>query len=98
MIERVRKLVRFAYLKELDIVKSWPQLANLIRDQGFPPGHKLGEKSRFWWDTEIDEWLDARPVPTVPPKQPPHSREKTGRGRGRPKKAASQQPAPQAEA
>jgi predicted DNA-binding transcriptional regulator AlpA len=93
MVERTRKLVKFAYLKTLGVVSNRPQLANLIRDRGFPPGRKLGPKSRVWWDTEIEAWLNERPLATVPPKQPPHSREKTGRGRGRPRKAILQEAA-----
>jgi predicted DNA-binding transcriptional regulator AlpA len=86
-----RRLVRFSWLKALGVVENRPQLTNLVRDEGFPPGFYLGSKTRVWWDTDVEEWLDKRPVATSKAaKQPPHSRERTGKGRGRPRKATAQ--------
>jgi hypothetical protein len=55
-------LLRFRDLKERRIVGSWPQLANLQRDQGFPLGKMIGPNTRAWTDDEIDAWVESRPI------------------------------------
>ena len=84
-----QKLVRFAYLnKALGVCDSRAQLANLIRDQNFPPGRLLGEKSPVWWNIEIEDWLDARPVPTERTADTRGARSRCGAYRSRPRGVA----------
>jgi hypothetical protein len=59
----VPRLLAFSHLRERNIVKSWQQVKNLIRKEGFPPGRMLGPNSRRWTEDEIGSWLDSRPVP-----------------------------------
>ena len=77
------KLLRYADLKDRQIVKSRAQLKNLIEKYGFPPGRMLGPNTRVWdEETEIAAWLDSRPVAGPPP------RGIAKVGKGRPRKAA----------
>ena len=32
-----------------------------IEDAGFPPGIKVGPRTRRWLLSEIEEWIDSRP-------------------------------------
>lgn len=56
------KLLRFNDLKARGIVTNHPTLKRLVDKHNFPPGRWLGENSRFWTESEIDEWLAARPL------------------------------------
>jgi predicted DNA-binding transcriptional regulator AlpA len=57
------RLVRFADLADLDIVKNRPQLRNLVKHQGFPPGRLAGPNTRVWSEDEILAWLESRRRP-----------------------------------
>jgi hypothetical protein len=85
-----RTVLRFRDLQEAGVVSSWSGLGHLIREYGFPRGRHLGEhmqaRARFWFADEILLWLESRPLAPVPKEQKPHSKQPTGRGRGRPKK------------
>jgi hypothetical protein len=77
------KLLRYADLKDRQIVKSRAQLKNLIEKYGFPPGRMLGPNTRVWGEeTEIAAWLDSRPIAGPPPRGAAKA------GKGRPRKAA----------
>lgn len=54
------KLLRFADLKEMNVVTNWPQLGRLIENQGFPPGYLLSPGCRVWDAPEIEAWLQKR--------------------------------------
>ena len=58
--------LRFSDLKARGIVRSWPQLGRLMRDQAFPRGTMLGANTRAWTEQEITSWLSARPEGVVP--------------------------------
>jgi hypothetical protein len=55
------KLLKFTHLKEVGLVDNWTTLLRWIKDQGFPPGRIIGV-SRVWFEAEINQWLDSRPV------------------------------------
>lgn len=57
-----RVLVRFKDLKARGIVRSWEQLKNLIKREGFPPGFHLSANTRCWDETEVESWLATRPA------------------------------------
>lgn len=54
------RLLRFADLKEANIVSSWPQLKRLVDGHGFPRGYLLSPAVRVWDASAIDDWLQAR--------------------------------------
>ena len=56
------RLLRFSDLQERRIVASWPQLRNLQRNQGFPPGRMIGVNTRAGTEAEVDDWLESRPI------------------------------------
>ena len=79
------KLLRYADLKDRQIVKSRAPLKNLIEKYGFPPGRMLGPNTRAWDEqTEIAAWLDL--LPARSPVRPRRGAAKVGKGR--PRKAA----------
>ena len=53
-------LLRFADLKEANVVTSWPQLKRLVEGQGFPPGYLLSPAVRVWDAEAVDAWLQER--------------------------------------
>jgi hypothetical protein len=57
------KFLRFADLKERDIVRNWTTLLRLIEQQGFPPGVRIGAQTRGWPEDEIEVWLKSRRIP-----------------------------------
>lgn len=64
------RLLRFADLKERQIVSNWPQLRRMICDYDFPAGMLLGPNSRAWREDEIEQWLASRPsAPKPDPRQ-----------------------------
>jgi hypothetical protein len=63
----VPKQLRFKDLKELGIVNNWPQLGNLVDNEGFPPGRLLSPNVRAWNEDQILAWLESRPVGMVKP-------------------------------
>lgn len=54
--------VRFPDLVQARIVANWIGLRRLIINQGFPTGTMLGPKTRAWLLSEVQAWLDTRPV------------------------------------
>lgn len=54
------RLMRFADLKESNIVTSWPQLRRLVDDHGFPPGYLLSPAVRVWDADTVEAWIDER--------------------------------------
>jgi predicted DNA-binding transcriptional regulator AlpA len=57
----IDELLRFKDLQRLNIVKSWPQLRYMQRHYGFPEGILLGENTRAWAASKVQQWLEARP-------------------------------------
>jgi predicted DNA-binding transcriptional regulator AlpA len=62
----IAKLLRFPDLREVNVVKNRVDLGRKIKFEGFPPGRLLGPNTRAWTETEIQEWLDTRPVERAP--------------------------------
>ena len=58
----LRQWVRFKDLRNAGIVGSWPQLARLISGQNFPVGRYIGPNTRVWEVTEVEAWLESRPI------------------------------------
>ncbi|WP_202349998.1 helix-turn-helix transcriptional regulator [Mesorhizobium sp. 113-1-2] len=58
----MRKLKRFNDLKADKVVGNWPQLKRLVEKHNFPPGRMLGDNTRVWFEDEVDEWLESRPL------------------------------------
>jgi len=57
----IAKQLRYAELKALGIAANRPSLQNLISNEGFPPGRRLGANTRVWDSGEVEAWLAARP-------------------------------------
>ena len=55
-------LIRFKDLKQRGIVRSWAQLANLIRRENFPAGFLLSANTRCWYQDSVESWLATRPT------------------------------------
>ena len=53
-------LVRFRDLKQRGIVRSWAQLAYLIKRENFPGGFYLSANTRVWEESSTDSWLETR--------------------------------------
>jgi predicted DNA-binding transcriptional regulator AlpA len=58
----LRPWIRFKDIRDAGIAASWRQLANLIRDAGFPTGKMIGPNTRAWPLEEVEAWLAARPI------------------------------------
>jgi predicted DNA-binding transcriptional regulator AlpA len=56
-----RLFYRYADLKNMGIVGSWPTLTRWVERGIFPPGIWLGPNTRAWPKAEIDAWLASRP-------------------------------------
>ena len=54
------KLLRFADLKDANIVTNWPQLGRLIEQHGFPAGYHLSPGCRVF-DADKVEGLARKP-------------------------------------
>jgi predicted DNA-binding transcriptional regulator AlpA len=54
------KLLRFADLKEAQVVTSWPQLKRLVQSHEFPPGFMLSPCVRVWDAQDVERWLQRR--------------------------------------
>jgi predicted DNA-binding transcriptional regulator AlpA len=59
---QLRRWIRFKDLAHAGVVSNWPQLLNLIAEQGFPRGKLIGPNSRAWLLHEVEAWLDQRPT------------------------------------
>ena len=55
-----KKYLRFRDLVERQIVGNRVTLGRWIKNNGFPPGVKIGPNSRAWTDDEIVAWQDAK--------------------------------------
>jgi predicted DNA-binding transcriptional regulator AlpA len=55
-----QQLIEFSDLKQRGIVRSWAQLANLIKRENFPPGFYLSANTRVWEEASIDSRLESR--------------------------------------
>ena len=62
----IPRYLRFADLQAARIVDSRPQLAKLIKNEGFPPGVKLAANTRAWTEREVEKWLATRTNFTAP--------------------------------
>ncbi len=60
------KYLRFSDLRGRGIVNNRPALKLLIDKSKFPPGRLLGPNTRAWTETEVEEWLTARPTARKP--------------------------------
>jgi hypothetical protein len=63
------KCLRFSNLADPkgqfgQIVTNRPQLDNLIEKHGFPPGRWMSPNCRIWFEDEVQEWLESRPIAT----------------------------------
>jgi predicted DNA-binding transcriptional regulator AlpA len=54
--------LRFSDLQERGIVKHWLTLRRWIEREGFPPGILLGPNTRAWPETDVERWLESRPI------------------------------------
>jgi predicted DNA-binding transcriptional regulator AlpA len=54
--------LRFRDLKASNVVASWTQLARMVDDEGFPAGVWLSANIRAWKLTDVQAWLERRPV------------------------------------
>jgi hypothetical protein len=57
--------LRFADLKQRNIVRNWTTLLRLIEEQGFPAGIRIGAQARGWGEAEVEEWLKSRRIASV---------------------------------
>ena len=58
----IPKFLRFCDLQDRGLVQSHAGLRHLQSHQRFPLGRLLGPSTRVWTVTEINEWLNSRPV------------------------------------
>lgn len=54
------RLLRFSDLVDLGIVNNRVTLSRRIKNDGFPPGFKLGPNSRAWPAEEVEAWIAER--------------------------------------
>jgi predicted DNA-binding transcriptional regulator AlpA len=59
---RLTTYVRFNDLVAAGIVRNWPTLARLIRQEGFPVGKMLSSHARAWPLRDVEKWLAERPT------------------------------------
>jgi predicted DNA-binding transcriptional regulator AlpA len=58
--QRGARLLRFADLKALGIVKNRVTLSRWVQGQGFPSGFLIGANTRVWRESDIEQWLAER--------------------------------------
>ena len=58
----MKKFLRFYDLKQRNIVRNWTTLTRLMREQGFPPGTRVGAQARAWDEAEVEQWLASRRI------------------------------------
>ena len=56
------KFIRFADLKQRNIVRNWTTLTRLMREQNFPAGTRIGAQARAWDEAEVAAWLESRRI------------------------------------
>ena len=55
------RLIRIAeVLSRTGLSKS--SVYRKMEKEDFPPGVKLGERSRGWYECEVDHWISTRPT------------------------------------
>jgi predicted DNA-binding transcriptional regulator AlpA len=59
--DQTLNLLRFNDLKARGIVNNWPTLLRWVRKGAFPPGKKIGPRSRAWTAEEVALWYAQRP-------------------------------------
>lgn len=59
----LRRWVRFRDLAAAGIIGNWPTLLRLVAEEGFPSGRMIGPNTRAWLASEVEDWLDTRPLP-----------------------------------
>jgi predicted DNA-binding transcriptional regulator AlpA len=59
-MQKSTRLLRFADLQDRGIVHNRQQLANLVRDHGFPAGWMLTANARVFDEDDVEAWLDTR--------------------------------------
>jgi prophage regulatory protein len=60
------RLLRYDDLVERGIVRNRPTLYRWIAEERFPPGMLLGENTRAWRESDVEDWLASRPVKGTP--------------------------------
>jgi predicted DNA-binding transcriptional regulator AlpA len=55
-------LLRFRDLKQRKIVNNPVTLSRWIAREGFPRGFMLGPNTRVWRESDVNVWIDSRPV------------------------------------
>ena len=60
-------LLRFSDLKDRGIVSNHVTLKRWIASQGFPSGFMLGPNTRVWRESDVDAWLQSRPIKNEKP-------------------------------
>jgi predicted DNA-binding transcriptional regulator AlpA len=58
----VPHFLRLKDLQERGIAMTHQAVRHMQIHERFPPGRLLGPGTRVWTVTEINEWLDSRPV------------------------------------
>ena len=58
----VPKFLRLKDLQERGIAMTHQAVRHMQLHEGFPLGRLLGPGTRVWTVSEINEWLDSRPV------------------------------------
>ena len=62
MLQDKSVLLRFSDLKARNIVRNYVTLGRWIATQSFPSGFMLGPNTRVWRESEVDAWLQSRPI------------------------------------
>jgi predicted DNA-binding transcriptional regulator AlpA len=60
--------LRFADLQARGIVGNRETLARWVRIKHFPPGIQMGPGIRAWPESEVQQWLESRPLAGNPVK------------------------------
>jgi predicted DNA-binding transcriptional regulator AlpA len=68
---RLAVYVRYSDLAAVGIVRNWPTLLRLIREEGFPQGIMLGRNTRAWPLRDVETGLSMRPTANVSPRKAP---------------------------
>jgi predicted DNA-binding transcriptional regulator AlpA len=64
--KRLTIYVRFRDLVAAGVIRNWPTLLRLIREEGFPQGVMLGRNTRAWPLRDVEAWLSTRPTALKP--------------------------------
>jgi len=58
----VPRFLRLSDLQERGIAMTHQAVRHMQKNEGFPLGRLLGPGTRVWTVSEINEWLQSRPV------------------------------------